>query len=93
MVKFTDRPTGDMLLLLIAGTVCSVVMVSTLAVLVAEVAHPEADTSGAAKTVGDALSALIALLAGFLAGRSGRIAVGSEKPGTDTENGTTRGGQ
>lgn len=70
MVKLSDRPIGELMLLLVAGTVCAVVLVSAFAVLVAEIVEPEADTSGAAKTIGDSLSALIALLAGFLAGRS-----------------------
>lgn len=55
---------------MVAGTVCFVVIGTGAAVVIVEIVHPEADTTGAAKTVSSALSALIALLAGFLAGRT-----------------------
>jgi hypothetical protein len=81
VTKLSDRPTGDILLLMIAGTVSFVLVATALTLLVAELVHPESDTSGAAKQVGDTLAALVALLAGFLAGRSGTT---SSSPSNET---------
>jgi hypothetical protein len=55
---------------MIAGTIATVVITTSVTVLVVETVHPEADTVDAMTLVGDTLAALIALLAGFLAGRT-----------------------
>jgi hypothetical protein len=69
MAKLRDRPTGDLLVLMIAGTICGVVVITMVTVLIVDIVHPNSDTSNAAKGVGDIVGALIGLLAGFLAGR------------------------
>lgn len=70
MTRLGDRPTGDLLVLMIGGTICSAILLIGLAVVLTEAFRPDADTGGAAKFIEDALGALIALLAGFMAGRT-----------------------
>lgn len=64
-----DRPTGDLLALLVAATVCVLVVTAGVTVAVVEIAAPEADTSDMVDVLRDVTSALIGLAAGFLAGR------------------------
>lgn len=65
-----DRTTGDLLILVIAGTVCFSVLASGVAVFVLLLLHPEEDVSAAFHAIGDVINTLIGLLAGFLAGRT-----------------------
>jgi hypothetical protein len=65
-----DRTTGDLLVLMIAGTVCVVVVGLATALIIVAFTRPEQDTAGAASAVGDVVNTLIGLLAGFLAGRT-----------------------
>lgn len=69
-----DRSTTDVLLLLVAFTVCAVVLFVALAVFVLEVTGK--DTSKMAGNLTDVVNTLVGLLAGFLAGRTDR----SNKP-------------
>jgi hypothetical protein len=64
------RSTTDVLVLMIAGTICGVVLLTIAGVVLIELINPEADTSEAAAGVGGIVSTLIGLLAGFLAGRT-----------------------
>jgi hypothetical protein len=68
--RLRDRSTGDLLVLLVAGTVCFTVLGSAAAIILAEALRPEGDTASAAASVSDVINTLIGLLAGFLAGRS-----------------------
>lgn len=68
--RLRDRPTGDLLVLMIAGTVCFVVLGSGFTALVIEVINPDVDTAPIIRQVSDIVSTLIGLLAGFLAGRT-----------------------
>ena len=64
------RTVGETLLLLVTGTICTSIMLTLIAVVIVEAVHPETDTSGAANAIGDLLTALTSLLAGFLAART-----------------------
>jgi len=66
------RPTTDLLLLIVAGTIATSVVLSVIVVGVAELIHPETDTSMAAAALSGVISTLVGLLAGFLAGRTNR---------------------
>jgi hypothetical protein len=65
-----DRSTTDVLILLIATTICLSVLAAGATVAVVEVVHPESDTSQAVGAISDVINTLIGLLAGFLAGRT-----------------------
>ena len=68
-MKFTDRTTSDQLVLLIAGTICSCVLVGAIALVVATFVQ-EGDHPGAVALVSDTIGMLTSLLAGFIAGRT-----------------------
>ena len=57
------------MVLMIAGTVCVVILATTISVIVAQFVA-STDSAGAASAIGDIVNTMIGLLAGFLAGRS-----------------------
>lgn len=70
MTRMRDRSTIDILVLMIAGTICGVVVSGALTALIVEVFHPETDSAKIVVLLSDTLNTLIGLLAGFLAGRT-----------------------
>ena len=70
MARLRDRPTGDLLILLVAVTVCGSVMVSGGAIILLAIFQPDFDVTNAARNVTDLLNTLVGLLAGFVAGRT-----------------------
>jgi hypothetical protein len=72
-MKLRDRPTSDLLILMIAGTICFAVLASGATIATIEILHPQRDTTTAFKAVADVINTLIGLLAGFLAGRGERM--------------------
>lgn len=64
------RSTTDLLILLIASTICFSVLAAGATVAIIEIKDPSVDTSQAFKSVQDVINTLIGLLAGFLAGRT-----------------------
>lgn len=72
-----QRPTLELLLLMVAGTICGILLASAVAVAVIEIRDPGADTSAAAASIRDVLGTVLGLLAGFLAGRRNRNGNGS----------------
>lgn len=68
--RLRDRSTGDLLVLMVAGTVCTVVLGSGAVLLVAKIVNPEIDVSDASRQIADVINTLIGLMAGFLAGRT-----------------------
>ena len=76
--RFRDRPTGDLLVLMIAGTVCFAVLATGAVIFLAEVFKPNVDTSAPARQVADVINTLIGLLAGFLAGRTDAVKARNE---------------
>lgn len=69
-LRIRDRSTGDLLVLMIASTVCAVILITVLAVVIVKFFHPETSTDIAVRTVAGILNTMIGLLAGFLAGRT-----------------------
>jgi len=67
--RLRDRSTGDLLVLLIGGTICISVLIGAVGLIWASLSG-DAENPGAAALVGDTLVALTSLLAGFIAGRS-----------------------
>lgn len=64
------RSTTDLLVLMIAGTVCAAILVTIVALSVSEFYHPNTDTSKVAGAIVNVINTMIGLLAGFLAGRT-----------------------
>ena len=67
---FADRTTGDLLIMVIASTVCFSVLASGMALFVVTLWVPERDTTAGFHAISDVVNTLIGLLAGFLAGRT-----------------------
>lgn len=63
------RQTADTIALILTVTVAIVVVATTVAVLFVSVTHPEQDTARAADAVGRIISVVVAVIAGYLAGR------------------------
>jgi hypothetical protein len=70
-----DRPTTDLLILIIAGTICAAILLGIVGVFVVEVANPNTDLAKLAGNLNDVISTLVGLLAGWLAGRTERTRV------------------
>ena len=68
--RLRDRSTGDLMVLMIAATICLMVVGTMGTIVVVEIVNPSVDTSGASRQITEVLSTLIGLLAGFLAGRT-----------------------
>jgi hypothetical protein len=64
------RSTGDVLVLLIASTVCIGVLAGGAALVTIELVHPSTDSTFALKALQDTVNTLLGLVAGFLAGRT-----------------------
>jgi hypothetical protein len=68
MRKLLDRSTGEILVLVIAFTICGGVGVAGLAAIVFLFIYPEADITNIYRLIASVVNTLIGLLAGFLAG-------------------------
>jgi hypothetical protein len=66
----STRSTGDLLVMIIAITVCGFVFSTEIAIVVLAFTNPAFDTSAAGRVVSDLINTLLGLLAGFLAGRT-----------------------
>jgi hypothetical protein len=67
---FADRTTGDLLIMVVASTVCLSVLAAGFALFIVTLMYPERDTSQGFHAISDVVNTLIGLLAGFLAGRT-----------------------
>jgi hypothetical protein len=71
-----DRPTTDLLILLIGGTICAGILLGIVGVVVVEVVNPQStDLAKLAGNLNDVISTLVGLLAGWLAGRTEKARV------------------
>ena len=68
--RLRDRDTGDLMVLMVAGTICGTVLFTVAASFVFKIINPEQDINKTFVLVADILNTLIGLLAGFLAGRA-----------------------
>ena len=79
-----QRTTGELLVLIIALTVCGYVMVTGLVTIILVFVHPEIDLSKVAGQIADIINTLIGLMAGFLAGKSEKYF--AKPPGDESED-------
>jgi len=75
--RFRDRPTGELMVLLIAATICTYIL-ATMVVLLILAITTDRDLSNPARNIADIINTLIGLLAGYLAGRTD-ISLGGKK--------------
>jgi hypothetical protein len=68
--SFLNRNTGDVLVILIALTICTVILFTVVAVAVIEIIDPATDTDSVVAILSDVINTLIGVMAGFLAGRT-----------------------
>ena len=71
--RLMGRSTGDILVLLIAVTICFTVIAVGAAGTVFAFIHPTADIAGPSRLIADIINTMIGLLAGFLAGTANRL--------------------
>lgn len=64
----SDRATVDLILLYVVVTICGLLVVSTIGVIVVELAHPGTNTDPAIDAIGRVMSGLITAVTGYLAG-------------------------
>lgn len=62
--------TGEVLVIIIAGTVAVVLTLTTLSVIVIQIARPGVNVDTAISAISNIMVTMIGLLAGFLAGRT-----------------------
>lgn len=67
-----NRPLGDVLVLIVVGTVCAAILLAAGGLAIAEILNPETDTADSFAAIAGVLSSLVALIAGYLAGRTER---------------------
>ena len=70
MSRLTSRPTGDLLVLMFAGTICFMVIGSGVAVVFVRVTNPTSDVSQSVGVIADIINTMLGLTAGFVAGRT-----------------------
>ncbi len=63
------RSTADMLVLMIAGTICVAILIATAGVFVVRIYQPKVDLSALVGNLNDVVNTLIGIMAGFLAGK------------------------
>lgn len=85
MTRLRERPTGDLMVLMVALTVCGSVVFGGMAIIVVTLVRPDVDVSNAARNIADLLNTLIGLLAGFLAGRTDANVTAARKIQEDIE--------
>jgi hypothetical protein len=69
-MKLADRTTGDLLVLMITGTICGSVILSGAAIAIIKLFNPETNIDSLVGGLTDVIVTLVGLLAGFLAGRT-----------------------
>lgn len=67
--RFRDRPTADLIVAYLAALVGVVVILMTLVLVVSTIWYPDHELGTLASRVATLVSSLIALIAGYMAGR------------------------
>jgi hypothetical protein len=70
VTRLSDRSTGDLLILLLASLVVAVVLISTVGIVIIQIARPDQDTGTAGAVIANIVNTLVGLVAGYLAGKT-----------------------
>lgn len=76
MSKLTDRPTGEIIRLMLASVICFVVTLESIVIGVVGVWRPNANTTAALHIVFDVVGVMLGAVVGYGAG----VAYGGSKP-------------
>lgn len=71
-LPISQRSTGDLLVLMVAATICSSVLAAGASLTVVAIVQPERDIADTVGALANVINVLVGLLAGFLAGRRQR---------------------
>lgn len=71
--RLRERTTSDLLVLMIAGTICVSILVFGGVVVLDTLIHPETNHNVAIGLIANTIQMLVSLLAGFIAGRTDTI--------------------
>jgi len=80
MTRWRDRSTAEILVLVIAATICGVVIATTITTFVFAFIHPGESIEGPSRLIADVMNTLIGLLAGFLAGTTTATVIRKKPP-------------
>jgi hypothetical protein len=86
MSRFRDRPTSDILVILITFTICAGLILTSVVSWVFAFINPAASLDGPSRYIADITNTLIGLLAGFLAGTTTTYAVVKGSPQSESGN-------
>lgn len=75
--KLTDRPTGEIIRLLLASVICFVVVLESIVIGFVGVLHPNANTTASLHIVFDVVGVMLGAVVGYGAGT---LYGGSSKP-------------
>ena len=67
--RLANRPTADLVVLLLAGLVAVIVVTAVAGVLVIALVRPRADVGGVVHSLSDVTNTLIGAVVGYIAGR------------------------
>jgi membrane protein YqaA with SNARE-associated domain len=65
-----DRPTADLVVLLLAGLISTILLIATAGVVVLAIVRPEADLTAATNVISSAVKVMLGALVGFVTGRN-----------------------
>ena len=85
MTKFRERPTADLIVVALTFVVCFIVVFTSVVVVVAEVIHPEGDTTQVVARVAGLVTTMTGAIIGYIAGRGVPRTNGGEQSSTSVK--------
>ena len=70
MKTLLSRPTGDVLVILFAATICLTVLIAGGSLVIIRLAQPDRDLTASVGALADVVNTMLGLTAGFVAGRT-----------------------
>ena len=70
LLDLKNRPTADVVVLLLTMLICIVVTITVISISVAKVLRPDVDMSKAGDAIFNMISTIIGALVGFISGRA-----------------------
>jgi hypothetical protein len=67
-VALADRPTTDLVLLILATTIGLTILFAGAGLMLLEALHPEVDTTAASTSLGHIIAVIVGVVVGYVAG-------------------------